>query len=272
MNYKYRLGNYLKAKNNSKNIITLTTFAILPLVMYFVINYKANMIIFIISLTIYLVIEKIIKNITKSEEKILIKDYYIYYSLINVLIIPYNIPLMKLVMISIISYILYKVLNKKTNVSLIVFTFIVLLVFQVNITTACLFVNKVEIGLLIAYLITLIFLYIIDYKINISYFVTIFIYLLINSFVSNDYLDVLSILSPVYVMFTLFIINDNNKINPTKYGRNLIGVLIGLFTIILCEININNYQVIALIVVSLLYYFIEKIIIWQNQLYIKKST
>ena len=73
-------------------------------------------------------------------------------------------------------------------------------------------------------------------------------------------------------MFTLFIINDNNKINPTKYGKNLIGVLIGLFTIILCEININNYQVIALIVVSLLYYFIEKIIIWQNQLYIKKST
>ena len=51
MNYNLRLGNYLKAKNNTKNIIILNTLAILPLLIYFMINYKFNILIFIILYT-----------------------------------------------------------------------------------------------------------------------------------------------------------------------------------------------------------------------------
>ena len=113
MNYNLRLGNYLKAKNNTKNIIILNTLAILPLLIYFMINYKFNILIFIISALIYIIMEIIIKKITVAQENILIKDYYIYYGLINMIIIPYNITLINLILINILSYILYKILNKK---------------------------------------------------------------------------------------------------------------------------------------------------------------
>ena len=75
MNYNLRLGNYLKAKNNTKNIIILNTLAILPLLIYFMINYKFNILIFIISALIYIIMEIIIKKITVAQENILIKDY-----------------------------------------------------------------------------------------------------------------------------------------------------------------------------------------------------
>lgn len=261
MNYNLRLGNYLKAKNNTKNIIILNTLAILPLLIYFMINYKFNILIFIISALIYIIMEIIIKKITVAQENILIKDYYIYYGLINMIIIPYNIKLINLILINILSYILYKILNKKINISLTIIIFLFLLIFKIDLSNTYLFINDITLSLLITYIITIIYLYIIDYKINFAYLLTIFIYLITNSIINNNYLNIISILNPIYIILSFFIINDNNKLNPTSYGKNIIGIIIGIITIILSKLNINYYQIIALLLTCITYIFIDNYLI-----------
>lgn len=261
MNYNLRLGNYLKAKNNTKNIIILNTLAILPLLIYFMINYKFNILIFIISALIYIIMEIIIKKITVAQENILIKDYYIYYGLINMIIIPYNIKLINLILINILSYLLYKILNKKINISLTIIIFLFLLIFKIDLSNTYLFINDITLSLLITYIIIIIYLYIIDYKINFAYLLTIFIYLITNSIINNNYLNIISILNPIYIILSFFIINDNNKLNPTSYGKNIIGIIIGIITIILSKLNINYYQIIALLLTCITYIFIDNYLI-----------
>lgn len=268
MEFNLKIGTYLKSSHTSSQIIIRNTIALMPLLTYFIILDSKTLLILFINVIIYLILE--ILNNRVINKKITILEifkstYILYYSILLTFIIPINIFLIKLILINILNYIVYKVLthiNKRVVISIPVITMIFLLLFKIDLSTSYLYINNIDMYLLLTYIITIIYLFIINYQINIAYYISIFIYLIITFLLTQDNSILINIIKPIYVILTLFIINDNYMINPTSYGRNLIGITLAFITILLLKLNINHYQIIALIITNFLnILFIDNFII-----------
>lgn len=122
-----------------------------------------------------------------------------------------------------------------------------------------------DIPLIITYIITIICMFIINYQVNLAYYLSITIFFTITTLFSISTKSEAPLLSSVYIIPSLFLINNNCMVNPTSLGRNLIGIITALITIIMLKLNIPNYQILALLTIPITSIYIDNYILKYHQ-------
>jgi len=270
MIFSQKIGNYHKTNITTSQIILKNTIALIPLYLYFsTINIRILNIL-IINVSTFLLMEIIYNKIKAKKQKnlsLLTNNYLLFNSILLSFIIPPMISVLPLIIIDILSYIIYKIIRKKYKrevVSLIAIVIIFLLLFNIDLNNSLIYMDKIDYKLLFTYIITIIYLCIIKYQINISYYLAIYTYLFITFLLTKNISVLITALNPIYIILTLFIINNNNMLNPTSYGRSLIGLLTAFTTIILIDFNIKYYELFAFVIVSILNPYIDSFMLKYN--------
>lgn len=270
MKFNQKIGNYYKSELTTSKIIFKNTVSLIPIFFYFTTINKhiINSITLIVltSLLIDILYNRIANKNIKFKSSIK-NSYIIFNSILISFVFPINISLKVLIIVNILSYLIYKILidiTKREVISQFVIVTALLIIFKIDISNSYIYISDIDLKLILVYIATLLYLFIIKYNINIYYYVAIYIYFFITFLLTKDITILVSSLKPIYIILSLFIINNNNKLNPSYYGRNLIGLLLAFITILLIDFNIQYFELISVVVISLLKPYLEIFLLKYN--------
>ena len=270
MKFNQKIGNYYKSELTTSKIIFKNTVSLIPIFFYFTTINKhfINSITLIVltSLLIDILYNRIANKNIKFKSSIK-NSYIIFNSILISFVFPINISLKVLIIVNILSYLIYKILidiTKREVISQFVIVTALLIIFKIDISNSYIYISDIDLKLILVYIATLLYLFIIKYNINIYYYVAIYIYFFITFLLTKDITILVSSLKPIYIILSLFIINDNNKLNHSYYGRNLIGLLLAFITILLIDFNIQYFELISVVVISLLKPYLEIFLLKYN--------